>query len=126
VVSVVYFDVDHFKRVNDERGHATGDQVLLQIGVAVRSVLRASDVFGRWGGEEYLIVAPDTDDGRALQLAERVRVAVAEHTFDDGVRVTASFGVATSHGTLDVEALMAAADARLYRAKRQGRNRVVG
>lgn len=125
-VSVVFIDLDGFKRVNDVHGHAVGDAVLTQVGDAVRALLRADDVFGRWGGEEYLIVAPWTRHDRALQLAERVRRGVAAYEFTGGVRVTASFGVATSVTSHDASALLLVADQRLYQAKREGRNRVVG
>lgn len=125
-LSLVFFDLDTFKRVNDVHGHAAGDGVLTEVGDAVRTLLRTGDAFGRWGGEEYLIVAPATSHQQALRLAERVRRALAAHDFTHDVHVTGSFGVATSTTRHDPSALLLAADRRLYQAKRGGRNRVVG
>lgn len=125
-VSIVFFDLDDFKGVNDAHGHAVGDVILTEVGDAVRTLLRSGDTFGRWGGEEYLIVAPATSHDQAMHLAERVRRTLASHEFTRGVHVTGSFGVATSTTRLDAGALLLAADQRLYQAKRGGRNRVVG
>lgn len=125
-LSVVFFDLDDFKCVNDVHGHEAGDEVLTQVGDALRSLLRSGDTFGRWGGEEHLIVAPSTSHEQALELAERLRMGVASHEFVHGVRVTASFGVATTTGNGDARTLLALPDERLYRAKHAGRNRVVG
>lgn len=125
-LSVVFFGLDDFKRVNDMHGHAVGDAVLTEVGDAVRDVLRADDVFGRWGGEEYLIVAPATSHEQAMQLAERVRRALASREFAHSVRVTSSFGVATSTTRHDTNTLVLTADHRLYQAKRAGKYRVAG
>lgn len=129
-------DIDHFKRVNDEHGHATGDAVLVQFGRRLRSVLRESDDLVRWGGEEFLALARDTDRGRAEELAERMRAVVAEHPFmgDTGslLPVSCSIGFAClpfvpwrphALGWQDVVRL---ADLALYAAKRAGRNTWVG
>lgn len=125
-LSVVFFDLDDFKGVNDVHGHAVGDAVLTQVGDALRSLLRSGDTFGRWGGEEYLIIAPSTRHDRARELAERLRQGLESHEFTRGIRVTASFGVATSRGNDHARSLLSRADERLFRAKRAGRNRVVG
>lgn len=124
--SVVFFDLDDFKSVNDAHGHAVGDTILAQVGDAVHDLLRSDDTFGRWGGEEYLIVAPGTNHDQATALADRVRTGLEAHEFAHGLRVTASFGVATSTGNTDARALLSKADERLYQAKREGRNRVAG
>ncbi|MDZ7706700.1 MAG: GGDEF domain-containing protein [Trueperaceae bacterium] len=125
-LSVVFFDIDDFKRVNDVHGHHVGDRVLEQVGRSVRPLLRTGDVLGRWGGEEFLIIAPDADHEQALRLAERVRDEVQRHLYSGGVGVTASFGVATFEPLTTVAELLERADRRLYRAKRLGKNRVVG
>ena len=125
-LSLLLLDLDHFKQINDTRGHAVGDQVLANVGAMLRSVLRAQDFAGRNGGEEFAVLLPDTDIGVALEVAERVRATIAEVTLPGtDVPVTASIGVAgfPSHASTP-ERLERLADAALYVAKRQGRNRV--
>jgi diguanylate cyclase (GGDEF)-like protein len=128
-VSVAFADLDGFKRLNDDYGHATGDLVLREFAEVVRSTLRQADVGGRWGGEEFMLLLPETDVDGAINLADRVRRTLEARTIlaADGtpLEVTASFGVATLHaGDAEVD-LIAAADAALYEAKRQGKNCVV-
>ena len=112
--------------VNDQHGHAAGDQVLASVGAALRNVLRARDFAGRNGGEEFSVLLPDTEVAAALEIAERVRATIAEVTVPGtDVPVTASVGVACSPTTPStLERLERLADAALYVAKRQGRNRV--
>lgn len=126
--AAVLVDLDHFKDVNDTYGHEVGDAVLVTAVTRLRSAIRESDLLGRWGGEEFVILAPQTSHADACALAERCRVVMASPgTADPGKRITASFGVAT----LDVDeddarSLMRRADLAMYTAKRQGRDRVVG
>ena len=125
-LALVMLDLDHFKQVNDQHGHAAGDQVLASVGAALRSVVRARDFAGRNGGEEFAVLLPDTDVAAALEIAERVRATIAEITLPGtDVPVTASVGVAgfPDHGST-MERLERLADAALYVAKQQGRNRV--
>ena len=124
--SVVLADLDEFKDVNDEYGHAVGDEVLQSFAAVLRETLRESDVAGRWGGEEFLLLLPGADEEGAAQLAERVRVAFASRSIPrvPGLRVTASFGVAEYAGETRSEQLVAAADGALYRAKGAGKDRV--
>ena len=125
-LGLVMLDLDHFKLVNDQHGHAAGDQVLASVGAALRGVLRARDFAGRNGGEEFSVLLPDTEVGAALEIAERVRATIAEITVPGtDVPVTASVGVACfpDHSNT-MERLERLADAALYVAKRQGRNRV--
>jgi diguanylate cyclase (GGDEF)-like protein len=125
-LSVVLADLDGFKDVNDEHGHAVGDEVLRTFADVLRETVRDSDVAGRWGGEEFLLLLPGADLGGAIQLAERVRAGLAERRFLSvpELRVTASFGVAEYAGEANSEQLVAAADSALYRAKRAGKDRV--
>jgi diguanylate cyclase (GGDEF)-like protein len=128
-LTALMIDVDRFKQVNDTRGHAVGDQVLRVVAERVRRVLRAIDILGRTGGEEFAVLLPGTTrEAASLIIAERVRRAVAEEPIptDAGpVSVTISVGVASAGtGREDLQALLKAADAALYEAKQGGRNRV--
>jgi diguanylate cyclase (GGDEF)-like protein len=122
-------DVDHFKRVNDQLGHQAGDAVLREIAARGAHVLQADELLGRYGGEEFLVVLPDADEARGVDLAEQVRAVIAAapvRTPDGQVLVTASFGVATVRSAQSgAQELIAAADRALYEAKAKGRNQVV-
>ncbi len=125
-LALLLLDLDHFKQINDERGHVVGDQVLANVGAVLRGALRARDFAGRNGGEEFAILLPDTEITAALHIAERVRAAVAEISLaGTDVAVTTSIGVAgfPDHASTP-DRLERLADAALYLAKRQGRNRV--
>lgn len=128
-ISLIFLDIDHFKSINDRFGHETGDRVLRAIGEVLHRTLRNADIAARWGGEELCVLLPDTDARVAIEIAERLRAAVAgtSLTAPDGspLGVTASFGVATSlphQGNFPQ--LADAADQAMYQAKREGRNRV--
>jgi diguanylate cyclase (GGDEF)-like protein len=124
----VAIDVDHFTRINDAHGHDAGDRVLARVARRVESVLRSEDRLGRVGGEEFLLVLPGTSAETAVDIAEKAREAVAGSGFDDiaqGLAVTISLGVAAlEDGGGDGAGLSKRADAAMYRAKREGRNRV--
>ncbi|HLK78009.1 MAG TPA: GGDEF domain-containing protein [Streptosporangiaceae bacterium] len=125
-LALLLLDLDHFKLINDQRGHAVGDQVLASVGATLRSVLRTHDFAGRKGGEEFAVLLPDTDMAAALEIAERVRAAIAEISLPGtDVSVTASLGAAgyPEHAST-LDRLERLADAALYLAKRQGRDRV--
>ena len=122
-VSVVAADIDHFKAVNDEHGHAAGDLVLREIADALRTSLRTFELLYRNGGEEFLLLLPGASGEDATQIADRMRVAVAQAR-PLGLCLTCSFGVATAVINVDAKALTEQADISLYRAKRAGRNRV--
>ncbi len=123
--SILLFDLDHFKRVNDVFGHAVGDQVLIGFAERVQSELRKPDDFGRIGGEEFIALLPDTNAHSAMSLAERIRVKIANWQCPalDGGQVTTSIGIAEFSLQLQrMDELSAAADHALYQAKAQGRN----
>ncbi|MFU8830585.1 MAG: diguanylate cyclase [Wenzhouxiangella sp.] len=134
-ISVFMIDLDHFKSVNDTHGHLFGDSILKKVAAEMQQSVRAADVLGRYGGEEFLLVLPDTTTDGALRAAEKLRAAVAELSFtalakETTVQVTVSIGIACfDGGETDVETLAerltAIADAALYEAKNQGRNRMV-
>jgi diguanylate cyclase (GGDEF)-like protein/putative nucleotidyltransferase with HDIG domain len=126
--AILFLDVDHFKRVNDEFGHATGDEVLQRVSECMRKHSRPNDFCGRFGGEEFVLLAPDVDGRTAMDLAESHRLAIASLTIPSiGRAVTASFGVATHEpggADRDVKSVCSRADAALYTSKKVGRNRV--
>ena len=123
-VSILMIDIDHFKAVNDRHGHVTGDRLLKEFSLMVRGCLRAADQFGRWGGEEFLVLLPSSDARAAAVIAERIRRLVASTTFADGLRITASFGFAEYCPDEPLIHWIGRADAALYLAKKDGRNRV--
>jgi diguanylate cyclase (GGDEF)-like protein len=130
-LSMLLFDLDHFKRINDELGHLVGDTVLRVMAERVAAAVRVQDVFGRFGGEEFALLLPCTSFDDAMIVAEKVRCAICETPIDvQGARVpvTASVGAACAKRgvTTSYEALINEADAALYAAKRQGRNRAIG
>ena len=122
-VSVVAIDIDHFKLVNDRHGHSAGDRALREIADAMRQSLRTFELLYRIGGDEFLLLLPGASGCNAAQLAETLRRAVA-HACPLGLPVTCSFGVATAEAEIDARALTEQADAALYQAKRDGRDRV--
>jgi diguanylate cyclase (GGDEF)-like protein len=127
-LSLALMDLDHFKDVNDEHGHAAGDRVLREFADRVRTATRVQDGLVRWGGEEFVLVMPDTDAARALQVAERIREGLASDPIavSEGVVVeqTVSIGVSTWDGAESAGALVERADRAMYAAKRAGRDRV--
>ncbi|MBX3181836.1 MAG: GGDEF domain-containing protein [Polyangiaceae bacterium] len=128
LASLIIFDADHFKRINDTHGHAAGDAVLRQLAQVVRQVVPGGHLVGRVGGEEFAVALVGVDFPTAYQVAEAVRVAVEQHTFHFEQRrlpVTVSVGLATREVAVEgAEALFKRADEALYRAKQGGRNRV--
>jgi two-component system, cell cycle response regulator len=125
-LSCMMIDVDHFKRVNDDRGHLVGDEVLIRVASTIASTIRKSDLAGRYGGEEFLIIAPETTASGAATLAERLRQAIGAAPPGALPRVTVSIGVATTElAPPAAEDLVLHADGALYRAKEGGRDRVV-
>jgi diguanylate cyclase (GGDEF)-like protein len=123
-LSLVMFDIDHFKRVNDAFGHDAGDDALRAVGAAARRRLRHHDMLARIGGEEFVVLLPQTDAAGAALVAEDLRLQVRATDAGRAGSVTASFGVAQWDGREDAAALLARADAALYRAKHAGRDRV--
>ncbi|HEV7180113.1 MAG TPA: GGDEF domain-containing protein, partial [Candidatus Baltobacteraceae bacterium] len=125
--AILLLDIDHFKLINDELGHAAGDDCLRRIGELVRNTVRSGDTAGRIGGEEFLVVMPGATRDIALTVGERLRLAVSlgGMRYANGEPVTTSIGVAAASVGETIESLLARADRGLYEAKRQGRNRIV-
>ena len=125
--SVALIDLDHFKRVNDTYGHPTGDEVLRTFAITMFANIRSVDRFGRYGGEEFLLVLPDMPDQGAARAMDRLRAIVADldwSAFSPGMKVTLSAGVATLKPDETTDSFLARADSALYTAKAQGRNRI--
>jgi len=124
-LSVIFFDIDHFKQVNDAYGHDTGDKVLIELSKLVSKGIRQSDIFVRWGGEEFLIVLPETPKKRAVRLAEKLRTTIENHLFGKIKNITCSFGVTALQKDDSLQSLLKRVDMLLYKAKNSGRNIVI-
>jgi diguanylate cyclase (GGDEF)-like protein len=123
-LTIALLDVDHFKAINDTHGHDVGDRVLREIGRTAREELRDTDALGRWGGEEFMLIAPETSLSQGQALAERVRTRLADARILDTLRVTVSIGVAALCGDEELKDVIRRADDALYHAKTAGRDRV--
>ena len=127
-LATVMIDVDHFKSINDRYGHAVGDKVLREVSAICQCSLRGSDLLGRVGGEEFVLLLPDTPQSNAIYVAERMREQLAKTFIDvDGivVNITASFGVASQcEADINFNSILERADEAMYHAKHDGRNKV--
>ena len=123
--SIIFFDIDFFKKVNDTYGHDIGDFVLKNITNIVTSQIRASDIFARWGGEEFILFLPDTKLKNAIKVAQNLRQKIEEYAFGNVEKITCSFGVTTLQDQDSKESFIKRADILLYEAKESGRNCVV-
>ncbi len=123
-LSVIMFDIDHFKDVNDTYGHVAGDYVLKKVADITRENMRKTDYLIRWGGEEFMIISPETDLEKAGALAERIREVIESFSFDKAGKITVSFGVTQFNHDDTEDTFLKRADDTLYKAKTNGRNRV--
>ena len=126
-LTLIMMDIDHFKNINDTYGHLAGDYVLKEQAQLVKSRLRPDDVLGRYGGEEFAVILPETDLQGGVAIAEELRQMIQEHNFvfeQERIQVTMSMGLSQLHDGWDVLQFIKQADERLYAAKREGRNRV--
>jgi diguanylate cyclase (GGDEF)-like protein/PAS domain S-box-containing protein len=123
--ALAMFDIDHFKKVNDTYGHEIGDYVLQEISAVVTQEIRESDRFGRWGGEEFILILPKLSKEEALHVSEKLRGKIESHDFKDVGRITISIGVSIFEPSDTKESLLKRVDNALYKAKDEGRNRVV-
>ncbi|WP_186577673.1 GGDEF domain-containing protein [Aquibacillus kalidii] len=123
-ISIIFIDLDHFKRINDDYGHVIGDKILKQFSSLIQDELHLGDRFGRWGGEEFIIVSYDRDEESSVLFAERLKHIIEAYSFTGVKNITASFGVATSNDQDTAELLIDHADKALYQSKENGRNRV--
>jgi diguanylate cyclase (GGDEF)-like protein len=123
-VSIIMIDIDHFKKINDQYGHAVGDSVLVEFADIVHQQIRSTDLLGRWGGEEFVIILPAIDSREAVFIAERIRNAIEQYPFHEAPHVTASFGLSGCLETDTWHKWLSRADRALYLAKANGRNQV--
>lgn len=123
-MSLMMFDIDHFKNVNDTYGHDVGDKVLKAVVKIADNIIRKTDTLARWGGEEFMILLPVTDLERGKMIAERIRVSIEHKVFPEVRRVTCSFGVGQYNTNENMESFINRVDSALYEAKHSGRNRV--
>ena len=123
--SVIFFDIDHFKRINDNYGHSVGDEVLIAISSLISNHIRSTDMFARWGGEEFLLLLPETGIEEAKIVANKLCALVEQHDFDIVKKVTISLGVTSVLASDTVLSILNRVDKALYKAKHSGRNQVV-
>lgn len=122
-LSVAMIDLDNFKLVNDRYGHQTGDLVLIQVAEILSGNCRATDTVGRYGGEEFIVIMPDTNNRDAALLLERIKLLIEETSFTEGIRITVSCGISELSGE-SVHGILKSSDVMLYEAKKKGKNRV--
>ncbi|MEX1201325.1 MAG: diguanylate cyclase [Methylophaga sp.] len=123
--SIMIMDVDHFKKINDVHGHDVGDQIIQEIAALLTAMIREQDLVGRWGGEEFLIICPQTSQHGAMQLAEQIRSQIQQHVFAIDTEMTVSIGVSEYLAGEDINTCIKRADDALYQAKHLGRNQTV-
>ncbi len=123
-LSIAMFDIDDFKKVNDSKGHVNGDKVLVDIAEIIKSNIRETDFAGRYGGEEFMVIFPNTDLAEAKKISERIRQAVESHQFPEGLMITISGGI-KQYRAADLTDFIHEADTNLYKAKKNGKNQVV-
>ena len=121
---VMLLDVDHFKLVNDTHGHNTGDVVLVELAGILEKTMRANDIVGRWGGEEFMVLLSKSDAAKAEIAAEKIRLAVKQHEFPEVGNITVSIGVCEVNQELSILKMIDCADQALYKAKENGRDQV--
>lgn len=125
-LSLVMFDFDDFKRINDTLGHLVGDSVIVECTSLIKSCVRDSDIFARWGGDEFAILLPNTDRDKAVDLSQRLRQMIEGYNFSDAGHITSSFGATQLHSDEGIESFLQKTDQMLYTAKKAGKNVVIG
>ncbi|MDC7219067.1 MAG: diguanylate cyclase [Spirochaetales bacterium] len=123
VFSLIISDIDHFKTINDTYGHLMGDEILVKAAVVFKSLFRNTDFAGRWGGDELVVILPETEAGEAINIAEKLRKSIEQIEFEEGIQITTSLGVAEFKPGDSASDLFQRADRALYQAKNAGRNK---
>jgi diguanylate cyclase (GGDEF)-like protein len=122
--SLIMFDIDNFKKINDTYGHKVGDNILVELAFIVKNAMRKSDTFARWGGEEFAVILPQLRVKTAVKIAEKFRLKIENNVFEDDLKITCSFGVCEYKKAYDAVTLIECTDKKLYEAKHSGKNRV--
>ena len=122
IFSLLMLDIDYFKNVNDTYGHDVGDYVLKELCSTIKNMIRKTDIFGRWGGEEFLLILPNTNKDEAISIATKIRNIIENHKFDYIPQVTISIGVSVYNEKSRKEIFLKKVDDALYKAKSSGRN----
>lgn len=124
IFAIIMIDIDEFKQINDCFGHLAGDMVLVELAKLFKTSIRATDTVGRWGGEEFLMILPDTNESAAVELAEKIRKQVSQKYFPEQEHMTISMGVSVFNDDVSVDSIIYRADQALYQAKKNGKNQV--
>lgn len=124
-LSIILFDFDDFKRINDVYGHLIGDKILIDTSVLIKSIIRGTDIFIRWGGEEFVIILPNTKKEQAIDICARIKNEIEKHDFSPADKVTCSFGVTSLKEDDIMDTLFKRVDELLYTAKKNGKNQIV-
>ncbi len=124
-LAVIIFDFDNFKIINDTYGHLTGDQVMVSTVNIIKQYIRSTDILGRWGGDEFVLLLPNTARDEAIELADRLKTIISNNKLSTAGSITCSFGLAVYKNNYDEEAFISTADENLYKAKRSGKNSLV-
>jgi diguanylate cyclase (GGDEF)-like protein/PAS domain S-box-containing protein len=124
-LSALFFDIDHFKNVNDTYGHDAGDMVLSNLATLISQEIRETDIFARWGGEEFIILLPETKNEEAIILAEEIMMSLSMYTFEQVGKITISIGISSIQGKERLPTFTKRLDDALYKAKKEGRNRFI-
>jgi len=124
-LSIIFFDIDHFKRINDTYGHQAGDEILKELTVLIKEHLREYDIFGRWGGEEFIIILPDTSVKQAVKVAQKLKSIIEKNKFKYIDKLTCSFGVTELKPEDNSDSFLTRVDSLMYEAKKRGRNKII-
>lgn len=123
IIGVLFFDVDNFKQINDTYGHMVADELLFELTTLIKKNIRKSDLLGRWGGDEFVIVTADKSLGSVVNLAKKLTDLIANHTWKHDTKLTVSVGVKFYEKGMSAEELIKKADEKMYEAKKDGKNR---
>ncbi len=122
---LIFFDIDDFKEINDKFGHVVGDNVLKDLANIVKELIRETDIFARWGGEEFSILLPNTNKDEAIKIAQRVRRQIENFSFQNGCHITCSFGIDNYNSEKNINDFIDKVDKLLYKAKKSGKNKII-
>jgi polar amino acid transport system substrate-binding protein len=123
-LSIIFFDIDDFKEINDTYGHKIGDKILIDLSKVVSSTIRKNDHFGRWGGEEFIVILPNTDIKKAKEIAEKIKNTIYSYDFEINKNISCSFGVTQVQSNDNEDSIITRVDNAMYEVKEDGKNSV--